>query len=78
MPAGSCCKYNEGAATVGHEIVVGVTFFVDGTVEHRVGIMRTARVRHALRGQRRYNCGIRASREAAEDRETKKMSEKAK
>ena len=70
-PAGSCCKDNEGAATADHEIVVGVVFFVDGTVEYGVGIMRTARVRHALRGQRRYNVGIRTYREAAEDREAK-------
>ena len=70
--AGSGCKYNESAATAGGALLV------DGAVEHGIGIMRAARMGHTLRGQRRYNCGIRASREAAEDRETKKMSEKAK
>ena len=57
--------------TAGHEIVVSVALLVDGTVEYVVGIMRTARVRNALRCQRRNNCSIRANREAAEDWETK-------
>ena len=32
-PAGACCKYNEGEATAGYEIVVGVALLVDGAVE---------------------------------------------
>ena len=46
-PTGSCSKYNEGTATAGHEIVVGVAHLVEGTVEYGVGIMRTARLRNA-------------------------------
>ena len=34
-PAGYGCKYNEGAATAGHKIVVSVALLVDGAVEHR-------------------------------------------
>ena len=39
-PAGSCCKYNEGATTAGHENVVGVALLVDGAVERGVGIVQ--------------------------------------
>ena len=55
----------------GHEVGVGGSLLADSAGKHGIGILRATRVGHAFHSQQRDNCGIRADREAAEDREAK-------